>query len=296
MTNTKLRKRALLSSVAMLLVALIALGSATFAWFAENPNVSATGLTIKTTASDGLEIYSESEQVWGTSANLHYDKTNSTPIVTAFNLTPATQAQNVKTEGTVTGKNGNKFFTTKATGAGAYGSGTNTFSDASAGMTSADEVYAEKLYFRLSQTSSETASRNVKLTGITLAKPTANQNSNLYKALRVSICDSSNEILGTYYPSGAGMNGAVTADAKDAAIGTVGTPFEPAATAAASTGLTTRVASGVSKSSNTTDATKEITVYIWLDGQDNACFTQNVAPADVTAFLQSVTLSFSLEA
>ena len=56
MTNTKFRKRALLSSVAMLLVALVALGSATFAWFTDNPNAKATGLTLKATASKGLVI------------------------------------------------------------------------------------------------------------------------------------------------------------------------------------------------------------------------------------------------
>lgn|GEM_PF-795293 len=60
MTNTKFRKRALLSSVAMLLVALVALGSATFAWFVANPSVTASGLVMKTSASTGLLVKSES--------------------------------------------------------------------------------------------------------------------------------------------------------------------------------------------------------------------------------------------
>ena len=56
MKNTTFRKKALLSSVAMLLVALVALGSATFAWFTANDTVNATGLAVKSSAADGLKI------------------------------------------------------------------------------------------------------------------------------------------------------------------------------------------------------------------------------------------------
>lgn len=54
MTNTKFRKRALLSSVAMLLVALVALGSATFAWF--NTQNSAQAQSVKATTTKGSDI------------------------------------------------------------------------------------------------------------------------------------------------------------------------------------------------------------------------------------------------
>ena len=54
MTNTKTRKRVLLSSVAMLLVALVALGSATFAWF--NTKNSADAHTIKAQTTKGSDI------------------------------------------------------------------------------------------------------------------------------------------------------------------------------------------------------------------------------------------------
>lgn len=54
MTNTKFRKRALLSSVAMLLVALVALGSATFAWFSTTNNASASSMTAKTNKASNI--------------------------------------------------------------------------------------------------------------------------------------------------------------------------------------------------------------------------------------------------
>lgn len=56
MTNTKFRKRMLLSSVAMLLVALVALGSATFAWFSVREDAVAKGLKAVTTAESSLTI------------------------------------------------------------------------------------------------------------------------------------------------------------------------------------------------------------------------------------------------
>lgn len=57
------RKRALISSVAMLLVAMIALGTATFAWFTKSTTTSATGIQVKTQKSSELKI-SKSDHSW----------------------------------------------------------------------------------------------------------------------------------------------------------------------------------------------------------------------------------------
>jgi hypothetical protein len=50
------RKKMLLSSIAMLLVALVALGSATYAWFSISKTVTANNMQIKAVATAGLEI------------------------------------------------------------------------------------------------------------------------------------------------------------------------------------------------------------------------------------------------
>ncbi len=47
---TKSRKKILLSSIAMLLVALVALGSATFAWFTVQKTVTADTMKVSATA------------------------------------------------------------------------------------------------------------------------------------------------------------------------------------------------------------------------------------------------------
>ncbi len=56
MKNTKSRKKMLISSVAMLLVALVALGSATYAWFTVSKTVTAENINVKAVATAGLEI------------------------------------------------------------------------------------------------------------------------------------------------------------------------------------------------------------------------------------------------
>lgn len=45
--KTKSRKRLLISSVAMLLVAMLALGTATFAWFTQNTSATANEFSAK---------------------------------------------------------------------------------------------------------------------------------------------------------------------------------------------------------------------------------------------------------
>lgn len=64
-THLLTKKRALISSVAMLLVAIIALGTATFAWFTRNTEAYADGMYVRTTKVSNLEISSKKEP-WGT--------------------------------------------------------------------------------------------------------------------------------------------------------------------------------------------------------------------------------------
>ena len=63
MKTTK-RSKMLLSSIAMLLVALVALGSATYAWYTINRTVTASDAQIKAAAPGGLEIKLASDTDW----------------------------------------------------------------------------------------------------------------------------------------------------------------------------------------------------------------------------------------
>lgn len=73
--KTTSRKRLLISSVAMLLVAMLALGTATYAWFTSSTTVTAEGLNAKTVKSSKLVI-SKSDRKWG--QTIDYGQTGKT--------------------------------------------------------------------------------------------------------------------------------------------------------------------------------------------------------------------------
>ena len=69
-TKKSFRKKALLSSVAMLLVAAVAVGSATFAWFTKSDSATADGIYVKTIRGSSIEL-SDSSKTW--TSQLHYN-------------------------------------------------------------------------------------------------------------------------------------------------------------------------------------------------------------------------------
>lgn len=68
--KTTSRKRLLISSVAMLLVAMLALGTATFAWFTTNTTTQATGISVQTSKKSLLLVSSRTSE-W--TDNLNYN-------------------------------------------------------------------------------------------------------------------------------------------------------------------------------------------------------------------------------
>ncbi len=68
--KAKSRRRLLISSVAMLLVAMLALGTATFAWFTTDTSTKATGINVKTTKKSLLLV---SAKTGGWTDNLNYN-------------------------------------------------------------------------------------------------------------------------------------------------------------------------------------------------------------------------------
>ncbi len=65
-THLLTKKRALISSVAMLLVAIIALGTATFAWFTSSTEAYADGVYVRTTKVSNLVLNSKLNATWRT--------------------------------------------------------------------------------------------------------------------------------------------------------------------------------------------------------------------------------------
>ena len=79
--KTTSRKRLLISSVAMLLVAMLALGTATFAWFTQNTSATANEFSAKTVKASELKLSSESID-WTDTLNYGYKDKVLKPVST----------------------------------------------------------------------------------------------------------------------------------------------------------------------------------------------------------------------
>lgn len=79
--KTKSRKRLLISSVAMLLVAMLALGTATFAWFTQNTSATANEFSAKTVKASELKLSSEKIK-WTDTLNYGYKDKVLKPVST----------------------------------------------------------------------------------------------------------------------------------------------------------------------------------------------------------------------
>lgn len=80
----KSRKKILLSSIAMLLVALVALGSATFAWYVSQSSVTASQTKFSAAAAEGLVIRHTTADEWGTTVTNLEQATDLNPATTSY--------------------------------------------------------------------------------------------------------------------------------------------------------------------------------------------------------------------
>lgn len=76
------KRRVLVSSISMLLVALISLSTATFAWFTSSTVATANGINVRTAKASKLEI-SKNDLAWGTLVDYNVDNKLLLPTSTA---------------------------------------------------------------------------------------------------------------------------------------------------------------------------------------------------------------------
>lgn len=278
MKNTTFRKKALLSSVCMLLVALVALGSATFAWFTSNPNAEAAGLALKTTAASGLVIRTETDTNW--THNAKFDAvqdgtdSNNVPVFKANpeirDLQPVSQNQT-----------DSSFVTTSAAKASEFGRETDP---EKASITAAPDgtFYAEKVYFRLSDGSKAADNAEIDLTGVTI---TGAANASMIGCIRVAVADMTGKVIATYATNTTNANGVLGSDGTQGNFTkletTTGTKKEAVYTGA------------LTVNSNITTA-PYVTVYAYLDGQDKECFSDNVGTINAAQIVTGITVNFAL--
>lgn len=111
--KTSSRKRLLISSVAMLLVAMLALGTATFAWFTQNTTSTADGIAVKTAKTSTLEI-SKKNKEWGTYVNYNHTKTmfpaSTTTGSTFVKAVAADSSASTLKAGTIESASGDSYY------------------------------------------------------------------------------------------------------------------------------------------------------------------------------------------
>lgn len=139
--NSKAIKRQLLAAIAMVLVAALALGSSTYAWFAANKTVTAQGMQVSATSSSSLVIAMASD---AKTAGVG-DKTIATFTGNAAELIPTTHDLDV---GTTTGLkyNTNPEAVSVTTGFLSDDAGTGvvlTFADPATDTTSSNIYYSD---------------------------------------------------------------------------------------------------------------------------------------------------------
>lgn len=264
MTNTKFRKRALLSSVAMLLVALVALGSATFAWFTSDPTADATGIKMTTSTSTGLLA----KAVTDTNGFSHHTGLNGGKDAGGtFDLQPASLTLDGTTAVT-------KYYTATASDEDNYAAAASTITPADISATASAAqtagVYAERIY--LKTTGAESNSATVKALTVTMTTTS----DTLASAVRCTVLDKDNKVLGTW--------------------GAAGHTYVTSAGNAWSTGEYTVTSGKINPNLAITGngTANWVTVIVWLDGQDTNVKTTNVTNG--AELLSSLKIDFSLNA
>lgn len=121
--KTKSRKRLLISSVAMLLVAMLALGTATFAWFTTDTTTQATGISVQT-SKKSLLLVSSRDSEWKDNLNYNFGTDAAKNLLQPASSYDGTNWYKAQADSGLSGaaKNG-----TKITGVGTADAETNVF-------------------------------------------------------------------------------------------------------------------------------------------------------------------------
>lgn len=268
-TKKSFKKKALLSSLSMLMVATVAVGSATFAWFTSNPYATAKGLQMKATASKGLVIQTAShkavdETFWGHTDYLKYD-------ATANSGAGGSSAESVELAPVsfdLTGDALGSAFTVTAAADDSYAASTDPSDKVE--TAAASNYYTEDILCKVTG-STDGSGATLKATSLAITTTTAIQKS----GIRVAI-EYNGALIGVYAPD------ETTNKYLSGTAGQVYTTFT----------LTDKTFEADSSVSSLTlgtvgvDGTDKITVTVYLDGEDSNVYSQSIAASNIVSSIQ----------
>lgn len=239
-TQKNFRKRALLSSVAMLLVATVAVGSATFAWFSTNNTATADGVTVSTSKASNIVLCktnSENDAEWKSRIDLETDQPlepgSTTDLTNWFSAKSASYGVNAE----ATDKDGNNIGRTE------IGTGT------------ANTNYIVKTFY-VKSTVAGTEEDPINASYTISTKDTAADQLNYVRAA-VKISDLGDEptiVTSSFYSNG-------TNDYDKRGITSI----------AGATGTQTISTSPTGTINLTDGKAKKVDFYVWFEGEDHDC-------------------------
>lgn len=283
MTNTKFRKRALLSSVAMLLVALIALGSATFAWFVNSPDANTKGFSMKTTTDSSLLLGAEFDLALATTVTGRVGFAREVTLNNKYNTGDTEASSRTETLQPASMDAAGGLHTVQAEKTDSYG--------AKAGNPITNgAAYMEKIYFKQDEAGSTSTAKDVYLKSVNWTKPTIAAH-DMSPAATVAILGKDGSLIETFtYTSR--TQSFIPASMTSYASASLGSRTTTAAGNAATTAPV-----GTAKAFDTADnALDYVTVVVYLDGEFSEVFSDNVKGDNLGNLLNNLNITFTLTA
>lgn len=256
--STKSLKKQLMAAIAMVLVAAVALGSSTYAWFANNNTVTANGMQINATTEGTMLVISDSVSGLG-------DKK------TAFTFDPVEKGENLLPIHPVyTGISGNAVTAWNHAYSDSYNTAiSNSTETAIASAQLSGKYYlTTDLYIGLDNTNTSAAVGAITVTGVTLE---STGNTLLDSARVLMVVD--DKVVGCF-----GNNTCLSAKGTEYAVGTPATADTMTALSDTNTGT---VSAGLTAGQNV-----KVTLYIYFDGRDASCTSEKFDASAVTCSLE----------
>lgn len=293
--NSKAIKRQLLAAIAMVLVAALALGSSTFAWFANNNKVTADGLTVNAQAEGNMLIIAD------TVTNLYSgDKAHKTAVtlgLSGTNLKPVhpVLGNNTKIEAWNHAYSDSFFDAVTATGSNEVA--LDGINDASGigliggGPTAGNYYLKGSIAIGLDDANTAATASNLRVSAVNIGWASGVQSSDqkdIINSARVMLVDSSGVVKGVYSNGkvrtavGANQNGTFGAEGFTAAVADTMTAITSTGDQYNSPKLVESLSAGSSNA-------QQYTVYVFFDGRDGDCTSQKFTSSGITVALEFVT-------
>ena len=266
--TVKTLKKQLAAAIAMVLVSVIALSSSTYAWFASNSKVEATGMQVKAKAEGGIEIAYDTSSSYSTSATAGMD--------TATELLPTSTEAGASAGAIAT------WYHASAERTSSYAakSGTYTVLELTDGKDDSNNYYYVKKHFKIRAVSSSLAASDLKVSGITVTGSSVV----LSKALRIAVVCGDNTAV--YAPVGYAQE-----DTETGITYNVATAVNASGEATMGTNNVTALYANQTSAviaDSVTNSGVDAYVYIWFEGEDTNLKSDNAGTLDTL----SITVNF----